>query len=258
MSTLTTSKNFKTLAKMGYLSRGVIYLVIGGMALLAAFSGKGDKSVDDKEALVTIMHQPFGQLLLALLIIGLAGFVLWRFTQAVKDTDSHGKSAKGAAIRIGLLISGIAHALLALWALRLLLSDGGSSSQGEGYLGSTAGQWLIALAGAGVIGAGLAHIVKGWNARFERYMTIPADKKAWAKPVCRVGLIARGLVWCIIGWFLIYTAFIAQDRAISGIGDALNFLQNQNYGNVLFSLVAAGLFCFGVYNVLEALYRRIA
>ena len=256
MKSVATGKNFKNLARLGYMSRGAVYLVIGGLALLAAF-GKGGQTTDSKGAITTIVNQPFGEILLVLLILGLGGYAVWRFTQALKDTDFHGTSAKGMAIRIGLFISGATHALLAIWALKLLLGDGGQGSQDAGFLASTTGQWIIGGIGVGVIAAGIAHIIKGWTAKFERYMTIPANKNAWARPVCRIGLIARGIVWCIIGWFLIYSAFIAGGSEIKGIADALNFLREQNYGRWLFTAVAAGLFCFGVYSVLEAVYRRI-
>ena len=257
MKTIATGKNFKTLAKMGYLSRGAVYLVIGGLALLTAF-GKGGETTDSKGAITTIMEQPFGEALLVLLVIGLFGYVVWRFTQAVKDTDGHGKSAKGIAIRSGLLVSGLTHAALAFWAIGLLVGDSsGGNSNATGYLGSSVGRWIFALAGIAIATAGIAQIIKGWLARFEKYMVIPADKKSWAKPICRLGLIARGIVWCIMGWFLTYSAIIAGNGRVTGISDALNFLREQNYGSWLFTIAAAGLFCFGIYSVLEAIYRRI-
>ena len=89
MEFIATGKNFKTLARMGYGARGVVYLMIGGLALLTAF-GEGGKTTDSKGAITEIMQQPFGYVLLTVLIIGLFGYVVWRFTQAVKDTDGHG------------------------------------------------------------------------------------------------------------------------------------------------------------------------
>jgi hypothetical protein len=89
MELLATGKNFKTLAKMGYGARGMVYLTIGGLALLTAF-GEGGKTTDSKGAIVEIMQQPFGKVLLTILIIGLLGYVIWRFTQAIKDADGHG------------------------------------------------------------------------------------------------------------------------------------------------------------------------
>ena len=251
-------EHFKTLAKLGYAARGVIYLVIGSLALMTAF-GEGGKTTDSKGAVVTIMQQPFGKIMLGVLILGLFGYSAWRFVQAIKDPDNHGTDAKGLAIRAGLLASAISHVLLAIWAIRLLMGDGSSSdSGGQSWItGTTIGQFVLGAAGVGGLVAGCAHIAKGWTARFERYMTIPADKRSWAQPLCRFGLIARGVVGLIVGWFLIDSAMNASSGDIKGMSDALASLRDNSYGPWLLGLVALGLMAFGVYSGLEALYRRI-
>lgn len=261
MNQIATSKNFKTLAKMGYAARGTVYLVIGGLALLTAF-GEGGKTTDSKGAILEIMKQPFGNGLLLILIIGLVGYSAWRFTQAIKDTDGHGRSAKALAIRSGLFISAVTHTALAFWAVKLVLgSDTNKSSRatenGKALLETDFGQIALGIAGLIVIGVGFAHIYKGWQSRFERYMSIPADKNKWARPICRFGLIARGIVWCIVGWFFIKSAMMAGGGEIKGMSEALASLRSADYGSWVFGTVAAGLFAFGIYSLLEAAYRRI-
>lgn len=256
MNTISNVGRFQTLAKMGYLARGAVYLVIGGLSVMAAI-GKGGETTDSKGAIVEIMHQPFGTFLLIVLVIGLAGFVIWRMIQAINDTDAHGTSAKGIAVRAGLIASAVTHGLLALWTVKLLLGNEDSSQNGEQFLTTDLGQIVIGLAGLAFIGTGLAHIYKGWKASFERYMHIPSDKNVWAKPLCQFGLIARGIVWCIIAWFCIDSALGAKSGEIKGIVDALELLRESAYGIWLFGIVAAGLFAFGVYSVLQAMYRRI-
>jgi hypothetical protein len=264
MEHIATSKNFKTLARMGYGARGVVYLMIGGLALLTAF-GEGGKTTDSRGAITEIMQQPFGEILLTILIVGLLGYVVWRFTQAVKDADGHGNDPKGLAVRSGLFISAISHLFLAFWATMLLLgeesssdaSGGGMQENGQAFLQTDIGQMVLGIVGLIVIGVGFAHMYKGWQSRFERYMDIPGNQQQWARPVCRFGLIARGIVWCIVGWFLARSALLAGSGDIKGIAEALDTLRNTTYGIWLFSIVAAGLVAFGVYSVLEALYRRI-
>ncbi|RYZ98948.1 MAG: DUF1206 domain-containing protein [Moraxellaceae bacterium] len=242
---------------MGYIARGVVYVVIGVLALLSAI-GEGGETTDSKGALVKIFDQPFGVFLIVLLIIGLIGFVVWRFVQAIKDTDSHGKSAKGIAIRVGLMASAVSHALLALWAIKMLFHQEDKSSGGEtALIASVGGQWLIGVAGFVIVGVGVAHIVKGWTARFERYMEIPSNRDMWAQPVCRFGLIARGVVWCLVGWFFINSALLAGSGEVKGMAEALASLREAPYGSWILGIVSAGLFAFGVYSVLEAIYRRI-
>lgn len=263
MELLATGKNFKTLAKMGYGARGMVYLTIGGLALLTAF-GEGGKTTDSKGAIVEIMQQPFGKVLLTVLIIGLLGYVIWRFTQAIKDADGHGTDPRGLAVRSGLFVSALTHLALAFWAILLLAgkengddSDNSSMANSQGFLETDIGQMVLGIAGLVIIGVGFAHMFKGWKCRFERYMNIPGNHQRWARRVCQFGLIARGVVWCIVGWFLARSALLAGDGEIKGIAEALDTLRDNTYGTWLLSIVAAGLVAFGIYSVLEALYRRI-
>lgn len=262
MTDVSLQRSFRRWAQLGYAARGVVYLVIGSLALLAAF-GQGGSTTNSRGAILTILGQPFGQVLLWAMVVGLFGYVVWRFVQAVQDVDHHGRSAKGVAIRGGLLVSAITHLALAVWTFQLLIGNGGGGSSGQGaaqaqaLLGTTPGQVVYGLVGIAVVIAGFAHVYKGWTSRFERYVHIPIEHRKWAKPVCRFGLIARGFVWFIIGWFFIGAAVTARQGEISGIAEALNALRNTGYGPWLLAVVAAGLFAFGVYSVLEALYRRI-
>ncbi|MES2605777.1 MAG: DUF1206 domain-containing protein [Pseudomonadota bacterium] len=247
---------FKWWAKMGYVARGIIYLVIGGLAVLTAL-GMGGDTTDSKGAILAILEQPFGSALLMLLIIGLFGYSAWRLIQAVRDTDGHGTSLKGIGIRLALFGSSITHALLAVWAISLVLKKSVPGGESFGQMSSGTGQ--LAFGGVGIICvvAGLAHFYKGWRAGFERYMNLPQTTRFWARPVCRFGLIARGVVWCIVGWFFFDSAMRAQQDQIRGIGEALASLQTSGQGPWLLLTVACGLVAFGIYSCLEALYRRI-
>lgn len=255
MNALNPTYKFKTLAKMGYIARGAVYLVIGGLALLAAI-GAGGGTTDSKGAIEEILEQRYGTFLITLLVIGLFGFMIWRLIQALSDADEHGTSAKGLVIRGGLLVSAATHALLGLWAIKLMLGEE-QQSQSRELLASANGQIIIGIVGLAFAAAGLATIYKGWSASFERYMKIPADHKTWALPLCRFGLISRGLVWCILAWFCIDSAFNAKSGEIKGIADALNLLHQGPHGTWLFAIVAAGVFAYGIYSLLEAFYRQI-
>lgn len=259
MNKVELDQQLKRWARLGYSARGVIYLVIGGLALLAAFGERGGKTTDSKGAILKLLEQPFGNVMIFLLIVGLLGYSTWRLIQCFKDPDGHGSKGKGLAVRFGLFISAVTHLLLAFWAAKLLMGNGGGSAQSDGMslLTTNLGQIALGIAGIGVIVTGFAHIYKGVTARFERYMTIPSDKRNWARPVCQFGLIARGVVWLIIGWLLIKGAWLAKGGEIEGTSEALQMLRDQPYGPWLLGIVAAGLFAFGIYSLMEAAYRRI-
>lgn len=260
MDTISIENKFKWLARMGYASRGVIYLVIGALAMMAALGVAGGETTDARGAIVEILDEPFGHVMTILLIIGLFGYSAWRLVQTFKDVDDHGTDFKGLAIRFGLFVSAITHAALAIFAIGLVTGDGGSSSSsasGSGWLEGGLAQLVVGAVGVGFIIAGFAHIYKGWTARFERYMHIPNRYQPWARRVCQFGLIARGIVWGIVGWFFIDSARKAYSGDIAGLNEALDSLARSGSGTWLLGIAAAGLFAFGVYSILEALFRRI-
>lgn len=251
------SEKLKWWARMGYASRGVVYLIIGSLALASAF-GQGGENTGSKGALLTLMQQPMGEVLLVLMAVGLLGYSIWRLIQAIGDADHHGMSFKGGVVRGGLLISGVTHLFLAGWVVGLLMGQGsGSSSEDSAILQSQWGQWIALVLGAGFVGVGLAHMFKGITARFERYLKIPDAIHVWARQICRFGLIARGVVWCLIGGFIIRTAWLTHQGDLAGVSEALTALQESAYGTWLTAIVAAGLFAFGIYSSMEARYRRI-
>jgi len=265
---------FDTLARLGYAARGVVYLLVGGLAVLAAWGGGGGRTTDTRGALRTLLDEPFGYAMLGAIALGLVFYAVWRFIQAVMDADHHGTGAKGLAVRGGLLVSAVTHVLLALFVLSLIFGwgsgvgggggSGGGGGGGGGTQGWTAwllsqpfGPWLVAAVGLAVIGAGIAQIAKGHKEKFRRHMAMGPRTERWAVPVSRFGLYAKGLVFLIIGGFLIVAAWQHDPSEARGLGGALATLQQQVYGQILLGIVAVGLIAFGVYSLLEARYRHI-
>ena len=256
------SGKYKGLARLGYASRGVVYLIVGSFAVLAAF-GSG-RTTDTKGALTSLMGGPWGIALLALVALGLLAFAAWRAVQGIADADGHGRDGKGLVIRGGLLVSAVTNLLLALFAVSLIFGGGGGSGGDGGTQSWIAklmeepfGQWLVGIVGAAVVGAGVAHIIKGWSAKFDKRFKPGYDKLGWVRPVCRFGLIARGVVFMIIGSFIGIAAWRYDPQQARGLSGALQALQEQPYGQVLLGIVALGLVAFGLYCWVEAVYRRI-
>ncbi len=254
----------KVLGRAGYAARGVVYVVVGFMALTAAFGGS--EATGSRGALEQMLREPYGMAVLAFVALGLFGYAIWRFVQAVKDTDHHGTSGKAIVIRIGLFVSGVSHTLLAIYAAYLVVYGAQSSSQGSQsstqewtawLMGQQWGLWIVAFIGLCVIGAGIAQIVKGAKAGFEKYMAMDPQVDRWGRPTGQVGLIARGITFCIVGSLFLVAAWQADPSEAKGLGGALEMLQQQAYGPWLLAAIAVGLMCFAAYSLLEAFYRRI-
>lgn len=253
-------KKLKLLARFGYSARGIVYLIIGGFAVLAAL-GNGGGTKTTRGALTTILSQPFGDLLLGLVTVGLVGYAGWRALQGIFDTDHHGTGAKGLAIRAGLLTSAVTHLLLAFWAVSAIFRWGAGSEGSQDWtvlmMRQPFGQVLVAAIGVIIVGVGLAHIWKGVGEKFRRYLQWDDETARWACPVSKFGLIARGVVFGIIGGFLIIAALQTDPSEARGLGEALDTLRRQPFGRWLLGIVALGLAAFGIYSFIEGVYRRI-
>ncbi|MFP5078051.1 DUF1206 domain-containing protein [Rhizobium sp. YIM 134829] len=252
------------LAKLGYSARGIVYLLVGAMALFGSIGG--GRQVDSKSALDVILEQPLGWIWLGLVAVGLLCFVLWRVVQAVYNPDRQPDSSKGYSIRAGLAVSAITYLSLALYAASHALSlslgaDGGGSGEqslAAWLMSQPFGRILALLAGLAILGAGIAQIAKGVKKGYSKYISIPLDKRRFLEPVCTFGLIARGAVFLITGGFFLYAAWRVDPSQAGSLADAMDWVRGLPFGGILYALAALGLFAFGAYSLIEARYRHIA
>ncbi len=250
------------MARLGYVTRGVVYIIVGALALLAAF-GQGGKTSGTKGALHSVMSTAFGDIMIGIIAFGLFSYALWRFVQAIKDVDDHGTDLKGLAIRGGLLVSAVTHTMLGVYALNMLFGFSGGNG-GGGSKGMAAmlmqqpwGRWLVGGAALCILGAGIAHAVKALKEKYKKYFAMDSNLMEKVNPVIKFGLIARAIVFAIMAFFLAYAAWTYDPQKAKGLDAALEFIQQQAYGSILLGVVALGLFAFGVYSFLEGIYRRI-
>ena len=259
--------DFHIAARVGYASRGIIYILVGALAALAAI-GQGGGTTGSRGALTEVLDAPFGAVLLVAIAIGLLCYAAWRGIQAVFDADGHGTDGKAVVIRGSLAVSAVIHIGLAFFALSLVFGfgqSGGGSGSGNGsqewtawLLGKPYGQWLVGLVGLSVIGAGIAHFVKSWTAKFKKRFEMSERESRIVVPVSCVGLFARGVAFLLIGGFFVVAAWQQDPSEARGLSGALEALQQQPYGWALLGLLAIGLFAFGVYSLLESYYRRVS
>ncbi|MEB3217120.1 MAG: DUF1206 domain-containing protein [Nostocales cyanobacterium 94392] len=253
------------LARFGYTSKGAVYFIVGLLALQAAF-GKGGETTDTQGALQAIVRQPFGQLLLALVAIGLMGYVIWRFVEAINDPENKGNDFKGIATRFSYIANGLAYAGLAWTAVKIIM---GSSSSGNSdskqdwtarLLNQPFGQWLVGTIGASVIAFAFYYLYRAFSEKFQRklYLSdLSRTESQWVIAICRFGLAARSIVFFLIGWFVIQAAYMAQASKVGGLNEALETLAAQPYGPWLLAIVALGLIAYGIYMVVQARYRHL-
>jgi hypothetical protein len=256
------SRQFEWLARAGLVARGVIYAIIGVLAVKLAL-GEGGKTTSQQGALETIARQPFGKALLILMAIGLAGYATWRLVRAGLG---HGPEASDdTKERVDGLFSGIGYALLCVTAISLLIGSGsgGSGSPGKatgGVLGWPAGQILVLIAGLVIIGVGLQQGYKGIKKKFLEESKTEQMSETVQRSFTALGIfghLARMVVFGLIGYFLVRAAIDYDPDKAVGLDGALNRLAHASYGPTLLGIVAAGLIGFAAYSIVDARYRKV-
>lgn len=264
------NKQLERFARFGLAAKGAVYCLVGGLAVAAAF-GAGGKTTGKKGAFSFVLEQPFGKVMLGIIAVGLLGYVAWRMIQAFQDPDHPNEhDTKNTLKRIGYGISGIAYGFLAYYALSLVFGWGSSSSGSGGeskreffvakLLEQPFGQWLVGIVAAFFIGKGLHQIYKAVSGKFKKHLkSIGMGQKGLeaVDKIGKVGYIARGIVLGIIGYLFIKAALQANPSKADGTSGAFDFIQNSTSGPWLLGLIAAGLFCYGVFMFVMARYRRV-
>jgi hypothetical protein len=254
-------------ARFGYAAKGTVYIIMGGLALVAAL-GKGGAVTDQTGAVLLLDQQPLGRFLLLVVAVGLAGYALWCWIQAAFDPERYGYDAKGVATRVGYTVVGLTYAGLALTALRVSTGRAGavksSDAQAQDWtarlLSLPAGVLLVALAGLVVLAVAGVLFYRAWRADFRAQMShglAPAEVRASAIWLGRVGYAALGVVFTIIGLFVLTAAFQRNAGKARGLSGALATLLAQPFGHALLFVVALGLLAYGVYGLAQARFRRI-
>ncbi len=245
---------FERGARLGYAANGVLNLVIGWLALQVAWGG-GSEDASATGALRALAGTPVGGLLLWVLLGGFALLGLWQLTTAVLDGST--------ADRLKAAGKGVAYLALALATYGIVGGSGSSEGAGgAGEAGWTAdlmaqplGRLLVGAVGVGVIAVGGYHVHKGWRRTFLR--DLRAHPGPWAVRAGRLGYVARGAAFAVIGGLFVTAAATADPERAQGLDGALQTLGEAPLGRLLLTLVALGFVAYGVYSFVRARTGRV-
>jgi hypothetical protein len=246
----------------------VVSCTIGILAALAALGDGQGRTTGSKGALRELHEQPFGQVLLAIVGVGLFGYALWLFVQAALDPEHTARRSKHPALlRVGRFFDGFVHVGLGVYAFGLVTGVALGSDE-DGVKSWTArllgldgiGRLLVAVVGAVVIGRGVLDLWKAAKARLDQELdlsSLPANRRKATVDICRFGLASRAVVFALIGAFLVMAAARTRAADAEGLGGTLRTIQGWSYGWALLAVVALGFVAYGVYQVVLARYRRV-
>lgn len=243
------------LARLGFATRGMVYILLGYLALTTAQHSLVDDGAGDAFAMIAGI--PAGWIVLYLAAAGLLGYALYRFSAAFFDIERKGVGAKGVADRVGYFASALVHTGMA-WTAAKFAS--GTKSAGEDQSTQWAqnaleyglGPTALGLVGIALVVAAAFQGKSAYTAGFMKHVSSRAPAATcW---IGRIGHAARAVVFALIGWSLLRSAWFERSSEVLSLGGAINDLRDTGSA---FTLVAAGLLLFGVFSLILARYRTI-
>jgi hypothetical protein len=253
------------LARVGLVAKGASFALVGILAIKLALQS-GGKATSREGALQSLAQQSFGKSLLILLALGFAAYALWRFAQTFFDKNDVGDGPKGLAKRAGYFGSGTIYAFLTYSTVKIISGAAQQSQNQKAHkttatvLSWPAGKWIVGAAGLALVGVGLWNGYRGIKKEFLKdWMTekMSGAAQSWGERAGVVGLLARMVVFVLIGIFLVKAAYDYNPREAIGLDGALQELVNHSYGSWLLGIVGAGLLAYAVFCLFEARYRQV-
>lgn len=251
------SEKYRWLVHLGFAARGVVYLLLGYLFL----AGTGQSQAEDgPQGVFDYLQQvPGGTPILYLCALGLIGYALYRLSSLIFDAENYGRDKKGIAQRVGHGASGLAHLVLAYTAFQFAQGKQQSSGGGGGAQEATGtilsmefGSIVIGILGLCFLAAALAQAKKAITGEFMQRVSPSAP--GFTKIIGRAGFAARTVVFAVISWSFVESAWLSSSSQVKTLGEAVSSLRDDG---VLFTLVAIGLLLFGVFSLVMARYRTV-
>jgi len=251
-----TNPVLELLERLGYVVRGALYAVMGLLALRIVLSVAGGATTDLTGSLVVLVSNPSGKLVLIIVAVGLSAYSLWGFTRAIYDPLHRGSDASGYLARLGFVTSAVSYAAIVLFAIQLLAGSGATTNDGTqktiaSVLTHPAGGALTILIGLVVIGVAVGQFLEAYRATFARDLK-GAEMSATARDIAvkfgRFGMFARGVIFLVIGWFVVQAGIHHDPAQTQGFSGAFVFLLAQPFGRILLGIVALGFVALGLHS----------
>lgn len=256
-----TNRTIERAARLGYLTKGVLYVMLGALSIRAAW--EGGRAAGSEEAARKTASQPFGTVLVAAIGLGLLGYAVWKALQAIYDTENHGTGWKGLAQRAGYATSSVIHLGLA-WTCAGLAMGAGEQGRRQLWLdpllASDFGPLLLGVSGTGVMVFGLSQLHAAYTRKYNAPLNLSeagATERRLIDVSGKVGSSARGVVFLIVGYALLRAALGESAWREGGVRSALEEIGRSPAGWIGLSVVSLGLLLYGLFLVAAARYRRL-
>lgn len=255
------------IGRVAIATQGLLYGAVGLLAVQVA-GGDSEAKASQRGATESVVRQPYGRVLLLVLVVGLAAHATWRLVRAGRGEPGDDEDAKSVAKRAANLGRAAIYVGLTVAAVRVLTRSGGpgGSTGGSSEQRSTStvlswpgGPWIVVAAGVAIIGAGLWNGRKGISRSFPEALDLSSldeAKRRTVEVLGSAGYLARAAAFSLVGWFLVTAGRQRDAKETRGLDGSLRELADTAYGPTLLLVLAIGMVLFGAYRVLDALFRR--
>lgn len=252
------------MARTGMIAKGIVYVILGILAFMAAFEigGTSDKDASNTGVFTSIKEAPAGIVLLALLAAGLICYSAWRFIQSFSNDDDSKENKWPKRARY--FFSGLSYLALALTAIKLLMGSKNNGNKNQEIFSEVIdkpfGQWLLILAAVGIAIIGIYQIWYGVAGKYKKHVQDLTSRSSKSKLLLRagtIGYVARGVVWLMISYLLLRAALHANAKEVGDTGKAFEFIESSTFGSYLLGAVGLGMICYGIFNFIRARYERL-
>jgi hypothetical protein len=249
------------LARFGMIAKGVVYILLGALAFMAAFGlgGASATEANQSNAFLELKQKAGGTLLLAVLVAGLLCYCAWRFIQSFSGDNK--KNVK----RVRYFFSGLAYTSLAYSALRLLLHNKKGSDQQQqltaSFLSKPLGEVIVIAVAIILAVIGIYQVYYGLSEKYRKHVQELNQREKIAQLLLasgKVGYLARGVVWLIIS-YLLFKATLQHDASQAGnTGKAFQFIEQSPLGSNFLGAIGLGLVTYGFFNFIRAKYEDLS
>lgn len=255
----------KPIARAGLTAKGIVYVLLGALAFMAAFgiNGKSSRNTSKSGVFDFIYDQPAGTILLWVVVLGLVCYFIWRIIQAFADTGNEGKDMKGFLVRGRYLFSGLVYGSLAVQAFNMLVfrkkgSGNRSQEATQELLSKPLGQWLVGLVAVIFLAVGIYQIYYGLSEKYRKHVnkSVPAKAKPIFLSAGKIGYVARGIVWLLFSYLFFQAALSSNSSETGDTPKAFSLLSHSDYGTYLLAVIGIGLIFYGLFNFVRARYEE--
>ena len=250
------------IVRLGYAAKGLIYSLIGILALRLSFGMRGGRLTDPSGVLVTLLQQPFGRVMLAAIGIGIVGYAAYYLFEAIADLRHRGGGVRGWIDRSLTIIKAGAYGLVGIEALNIVFFDGrpsgGAEDSARQVMRFPLGEVFLMLVGLGIAIYGFSQLKMAWEGKADDDIDVARVRReaAWLLPIGLIGTAARSIILIGMGGTLLWSGFQAKPSNADGYSEVLATISSVNPW--LLAAMGAGLVCFGLYQLGHAKFAKLA